>query len=713
LINCCKASTVIACIASGAVGLATHAAHAGNTAVNFLGPYDSHFDIGWVPTSVASADIDGDGLPDLVVVDQLGTGAAGLAVLVNTTQPGAMVPTFAATQFFDKPSASIFVTAADLNDDGKPDLALAVQNGVSVMLNTSDLGQVSFAPEQTFAAGTISGTYVIAVADINGDGKPDLMVMNYRDDAFAILLNTMQSGDTVPSFSDEQVFSGGNGTQWWLAAADFNGDGMIDIVLSNPQDNTITILLNTTPPGTSVVSFAQPASFATGNLPFVIAIADINADGRPDVAVTNQEDQDSISVLLNNTAQGSMTPTFLDQQQFHVGFNPYQIVAADFTGDGRPDLAVTNVLDATLSVLVNTTTQGSTLAAFADQQVFAPNGTVETLVATDINQDDKLDLAFVNLSTASVYVNVTGVVAAPTLSKAFTPASVEVNIPSTVTLTLGNANATMDTLTSNLTDTLPAGLVVAATPNAATTCVGGSVTANAGSNSFALLSGAEIPSGSCIVTVDVEAAGAGTYVNHIAPDKLQTDAGPNTSPADATLTVSIPLIGPTLSKAFAPASVPVDTPSTVTLTLGNTNASADTLTADLIDTLPAGLVLAAAPNAATTCTNGMVTASAGSSVFALTSGAQIPSGSCTVTVDVESDSAGDYVNTIAADALQTDAGSNAAQATATLTVTPAVIGDRVFCDGFDGVACSATRVNRAATRQTVNGPARPFGMRNG
>ncbi len=280
--------------------------------------------------------------------------------------------------------------------------------------------------------------------------------------------------------------------------------------------------------------------------------------------------------------------------------------------------------------------------------------------------------------------------APPTLAKAFAPTSVTVNTPSTLTLTLGNTNASAATLTSALTDTFPSGLVVANPANASTTCPSGSVTATAGSGSVSLSSGAQIPAnGTCTVSVSVTSAAAGSYVNTVAAGALQTDMGSNANPATATLTVTPALAAPTLAKAFAPGSVTVDTPSTLTLTLANTNASAATLTAALTDTFPSGLVVANPASASTTCPSGSVTANPGAGSISLSSGAQIPAnGSCTVTVHVTSATAGSYVNTIPAGALQTNAGSNAAAATATLTVTPVVIDDRIFCDGFEGTACA-------------------------
>ena len=166
---------------------------------------------------------------------------------------------------------------------------------------------------------------------------------------------------------------------------------------------------------------------------------------------------------------------------------------------------------------------------------------------------------------------------------------------------------------------------------------------------------------------------------------MQTDAGNNAASADATLTVT--LNPPTIAKAFSPASVATGVSSTLTITLSNVNSTAATLSAALVDTFPAGLTLAALPNAATTCTGGSVSLTSNS--VTLASGAAIPAaGSCTVTVDVSSGTAGGYANSIAAGALQTNAGNNAASADATLTVT-GTAGTFPPTENFDEVTAPA------------------------
>lgn len=129
-------------------------------------------------------------------------------------------------------------------------------------------------------------------------------------------------------------------------------------------------------------------------------------------------------------------------------------------------------------------------------------------------------------------------------------------------------------------------------------------------------------------------------------------------------------VEPAISKSFDPTTIDVDGVSTLTVTLTNTNAAAATLTSDLVDTLPADVLIAALPNAATTCGGvGAPIATPGGSTLTLPAGRIIPAnGSCTVSVDVTSAIVGTYVNTIPAGALVTSNGNNPAPAIATLVV---------------------------------------------
>jgi hypothetical protein len=267
--------------------------------------------------------------------------------------------------------------------------------------------------------------------------------------------------------------------------------------------------------------------------------------------------------------------------------------------------------------------------------------------------------------TATVTITITSAPAVnPAVTKSFNPATVAANGISTLTITLANTNATSATLTRAMTDTLPANVVVANTPNVGGTCTG-TITAVAGASTVSYASGASIPSGGCTITVDVKSSTNGSYTNTIATGALQTDLGNNPTSATANLLVSA---SPTVSKSFSPALIATNGTSTLTIFLGNGNGSSATLSSALVDTLPTNLVVASTPNIGGTCA-GTKTAVAGGSTVTYASGASIPSGGCTITVDVTSSTNGTYTNTIASGALATSLGTYNIAASSSLAVS--------------------------------------------
>ena len=251
---------------------------------------------------------------------------------------------------------------------------------------------------------------------------------------------------------------------------------------------------------------------------------------------------------------------------------------------------------------------------------------------------------------------------------------------STLTIRLDNPNAVQLT-SAALTDSLPTGLVVAQTPNAATTCSGGTVFAAASATTIRL-SGATIPaSGFCTVTVDVLSNISGTYTNTIAAGAVTTNEGvENEDPTSARIVISTP---PTVSKQFSPAVIPPNGTSTLTIVLGNDNSNAITLSSAFTDTLPVapGSILVANPTGASTTCGGAVTAAAGSGTVSLASGSTIPAGGCSISVNVTGATSGVHTNNIPAGALVTNVGNNQQPANATLTIsTLGYVSGRVFKD---------------------------------
>ncbi len=251
----------------------------------------------------------------------------------------------------------------------------------------------------------------------------------------------------------------------------------------------------------------------------------------------------------------------------------------------------------------------------------------------------------------------------PTLGKAFSPSTIVAGGVSDLTITLNNAGTTADSMTSPLTDTLPAGMTVSGT---ATTTCGGTPTAPSG-GSVVTLSGGSIPAaGSCTITVPVTAPASGNFINSLPAGALQTNNGSNAGPAVATLTVNAPANAkPLLGKAFSPASISEGGTSTLTITLTNTSPESASLTAPLIDRLPRGMEISG--SGSDTC-GGALTANIDTSIVTLTGGSIPADGSCTITVPITTTGTGSYFNSLAAGALQTSNGNNSSPAVATLTV---------------------------------------------
>jgi hypothetical protein len=344
------------------------------------------------PSGGIGVDINGDGKPDLVSAQfSAGVNGSSVSVELNTTAPGAMTPAFTAAQTFSL-GGMVFpygVVAADLNGDGWQDLIVAIYstNSVAVLLNTTEPGSLSasFTAAQDFATGT--GPKSACAADINGDGKPDLVVANSTNNNVSVLLNTASTGAALASFSAQQTFAVGSGPQS-VACADFDGDGHTDVVAANGAfgANTVSLLRNTTPRGATTASFAAQQTFATGFGPYFVATGDLNGDGVPDLVVANVSDN-SVSVLLNTTPRGATTYSFTTQLTFATGTGPNEIRLADFDGDGRADILVANSNVSSISLLLNTTAVGATTPSFAAQRVLTTSSQARDVIVADVNGD--------------------------------------------------------------------------------------------------------------------------------------------------------------------------------------------------------------------------------------------------------------------------------------------------------------------------------------
>ena len=254
-------------------------------------------------TSLAVADLNGDAKPDLVAVGNY----SALFVFLNNGNG-----IFQAPHRYRVSSAQS-LAIGDLNGDGRPDLVTVtgVSGGpgaVSVFLNRGD---GSFRPRRDYVLqggvipGTGGGPASVAIGDLNGDGKPDLVTIDLEaagSDAvgFSVLLN--RGDGTFGSRRDYRVW----GDLWSIAIGDLNRDGRPDLVASDSLLNGVSVFLNE-----GRGRFQARRDYPTGLLTGDVAISDLNGDGRPDLVTANDN---SVAVLLNR-------PGLCDVQNV-VGFKP-------------------------------------------------------------------------------------------------------------------------------------------------------------------------------------------------------------------------------------------------------------------------------------------------------------------------------------------------------------------------------------------------------
>jgi hypothetical protein len=318
--------------------------------------------------SVAVADVNGDHKSDLLVSTLTSSGGAGIGVLLGNGD-GTFQP---AVVYSSNGDLDYSVAVADVNGDGQPDLVVTklcvncATGAVDVLLGNGD---GTFQSATRYDSG---GRYAagVAVRDVNGDGEPDIVVANYcvlgsngncangttgnvASGSVGVLL-----GNGDGTFRPATSFTSGGKVAWSVTIADLNDDGKPDLVVANACGNTanctggdglVGVLL-----GNGDGTFQAALSNNSGGwYAQSVKVADVNGDGKPDLLVTNYLacangitcPKGSVDVLVGN-GDG----TFQVAQSYDSGASDATSVAvADVNGDGRPDLVVANLYGSSLS----------------------------------------------------------------------------------------------------------------------------------------------------------------------------------------------------------------------------------------------------------------------------------------------------------------------------------------------------------------------------
>lgn len=269
------------------------------------------------------------------------------------------------------------VATADLNSDGRLDVVMsdltANAAGIWVLLGNGD---GTFQAAVSYGNEPLSGSLGVAIADLNADARPDVVFTNFSMNHVSVLLGngdgTFQSAIHSPAPLDRRG----------VAVGDLNADARQDLVLVG--GNTASVLL-----GNGNGTFQFPVEYNLDSLSFSVAIGDLNADGRPDFVATNHlisQGGGAVSVLLGNG-----NGTFQNAVSYGTAGGTTCVVIGDLNNDGRPDLAAANNSADSVSVLLN---NGS--GTFQPAFNFGAGLSPSSVAIGDLNRDGQLDLVTAN-----------------------------------------------------------------------------------------------------------------------------------------------------------------------------------------------------------------------------------------------------------------------------------------------------------------------------
>jgi hypothetical protein len=308
--------------------------------------------------SVAVADVNGDGKPDLVVANMCGASACGVELGSVAVLLGNGDGTFqTAVTYSSGAYEALSVAVADVNNDGKPDLLVtnACPTGQCAQGSEGQVGVLLGNGDGTFQTAVTYGTggfYAdsVAVADVNGDGKPDLVIANactntacYGSDGgqVGVLL-----GNGDGTFQTAVAYGSGGNNAYSAQVEDVNGDDKPDVLVvnncvsQNCPNGAVGVLL-----GNGDGTFQTVVLYDSGGAyPLSMAVADVNGDSKPDLLVANcgvncATGTGSVGVLLGNGDGTFQTAVVYSSG----GYAAYSIAVADVNGDGKPDLEVDNL----------------------------------------------------------------------------------------------------------------------------------------------------------------------------------------------------------------------------------------------------------------------------------------------------------------------------------------------------------------------------------
>lgn len=335
----------------------------------------------WQSDFATVGDIDGNGAVDIAVTSELDQrlvrmfgGQSGRLRLASRTHP-----------MGNRPHGAVL---ADLDEDGFVDLLCPTGHGRTIsMLLGDSTGLPRVQRHHTVTES--SRLHSIDVADFDGDGDLDLVTADTEANRVRVLLSAAQGAlaEDEQLFSEERAFVSDWGP-FMVRAGDLDGDGHIDIASANPASNSVSLLFNA-----GDAMFEERIDLGVGSHPLALTVQDLDGDLDLDLAVTNGNSA-SLSILANLGNR-----VFAEPVDLPVPVNPRFAVAADFDGDGDIDLATANGFSDDVTVFPN---RGD---GTFESRLSSPIGhSPYSLIVADLDEDGIPDLATANEEDGSVAV---------------------------------------------------------------------------------------------------------------------------------------------------------------------------------------------------------------------------------------------------------------------------------------------------------------------
>ncbi|MDO7877571.1 FG-GAP-like repeat-containing protein [Hymenobacter sp. ASUV-10] len=317
------------------------------------------------PTTLVVQDINADGRPDLITGQ--GPGASVSVLLADPATPGS----FLARTTYATGSSNQDVELVDVNADGRLDLLAGNDAGVRVRLGDVNGAPGTFLATFTDYAGTATS---LEVVDLNGDGRLDLVT---ADAANAVVRVRLASG-AAGSFAGTVASYATSTLPRRLAVVDVNGDGRLDFVTAGQNSGLSVVLAD------AAGSYLPFALYGTGGSPVGLAVTDVNGDGRPDL-LTSYSNTSQVGVRLAAYAPGSFSTV---RKDYFTGHNAQQLLVADVNADGLPDLLTANYDGSNVGIRLGAPNAAPTALTLSNSSVAengAANATVGTFTTTDPN----------------------------------------------------------------------------------------------------------------------------------------------------------------------------------------------------------------------------------------------------------------------------------------------------------------------------------------